>query len=113
MASIAAHMSIHFHSSASPGCPSSHPFAYLNGDYCCKTNKEKVHRPSGSKCDGSSISIDSICCAGDDHVRCPIGAKKCGVKKTGERFVAFNSFLTFFLNLEGDKVELPFAACYD
>ena len=75
----------YFHFSASLGCPLSHPFAYLNGDYCCKKNKEKVYPPEGAKCDGSSISIDSTCCVGDDYVRCPIGAKKCGVKQGGEK----------------------------
>ena len=53
-------------------CPSSHPFAYLNGNYCCKTNKEKNEPHSdGELCNGSEISIESTCCEGDQHTDCP------------------------------------------
>ena len=53
-------------------CPSSHPFVYYNGDYCCSGNKEKVNAAQGSKCDGSAISRSSMCCNGG-YKRCPGG----------------------------------------
>ena len=52
-------------------CPSSHKYAYLDGKYCCRTNKEKNDsRLDGDLCDGSEIGIDSRCCENDDHVDC-------------------------------------------
>ena len=57
-----------------PGrCPKSHPYTYLNGRYCCQSNKEKVYRPDGSRCDGSKIQKDSSCCEGDRYTRCRYG----------------------------------------
>merc|ERR1711939_551258 len=52
-------------------CPSSHPFAYYNGQYCCKYTREKHYSPQGSKCDGSVIGFGSLCCYKDGHTRCP------------------------------------------
>ena len=55
-----------------PGqCPKSHPFVYLDGLHCCRTNKEKYFSPHGVKCDGSVLQRDSLCCEGDQHVMCP------------------------------------------
>ena len=51
-------------------CPASHPYAYNNGKHCCAYNREKHYRPQGHKCDGSKISISSLCCLNDKHVRC-------------------------------------------
>ena len=56
-----------------PQCPASHPNVYYNGDYCCQTNKEKVYTPQGSKCDGSVIQKDSLCCKGNQYTACPSG----------------------------------------
>ena len=57
-------------------CPSSHKYAYLDGIYCCRTNKEKNDSArDGDLCDGSEIGIDSLCCENDDHARC--GYEKC------------------------------------
>ena len=58
-------------------CPSSHPFAYLGGSYCCKYNREKRYQPDGFFCDGSIISLDSKCCKFDVYTRCPAGEKMC------------------------------------
>ncbi|XP_063684285.1 uncharacterized protein LOC134818588 [Bolinopsis microptera] len=55
-------------------CPATHPNVYYNGEYCCKSNKEKVNTPQGTKCDGSVIQRDSLCCAGNQHTRCPSGS---------------------------------------
>ena len=52
-------------------CPSSYKYAYLDGDYCCRTNKEKIG--SGKEddlCDGSEIGIDSRCCENNDYAKC-------------------------------------------
>ena len=51
-------------------CPSSHKYAYRHGEYCCRTNKEKIASPSHDLCDGSEIGIDSTCCENDDWKRC-------------------------------------------
>ena len=57
-------------------CPSSHKYAYLNGEYCCRTNKEKIDvATDGDLCDGSEIGIDSRCCENGDYTKC--GNKKC------------------------------------
>merc|ERR1719454_320917 len=57
-------------------CPPKHPYAYYNGHYCCAHNREKHYRPQGSRCDGSVISITSLCCKDDAHVPCK--NKPCG-----------------------------------
>ena len=54
-------------------CPSNYKYAYLSGDYCCRTNKEKIG--SGDLCDGSEIGIYSRCCENNYFVKC--GYKKC------------------------------------
>ena len=59
-----------------PGCPASHPYAYLNGDYCCKTKEE---RPNGGlqseiddgTCDGVDFNLESTCCNNSDYTPCP------------------------------------------
>ena len=54
-------------------CPSTHKYAYLNGDYCCQTNREKVGGTPTDLCDGSLISIGSECCENNAHTRCSFG----------------------------------------
>ena len=52
-------------------CPSSHKYAFLNGKYCCQTNKEKKDiLKHGALCDGSRIGINSHCCENDNYQRC-------------------------------------------
>ena len=59
----------------SESCPSSHKYAYRNGEYCCRTNKEKNDSADGrgDLCDGSEIGIDSRCCENDDFAGCENG----------------------------------------
>ena len=57
-------------SAISNECPSTHPWAYYNGDYCCKNDKEKVKSSYGDTCDGSKISLTSLCCLNDEYVEC-------------------------------------------
>lgn len=54
-------------------CPESHPFAYYNGQYCCQVGFEKASftSRSGSGCNGSSITRESLCCQDDRHTECP------------------------------------------
>ena len=52
-------------------CPSSFPYAYHMGDYCCKTGKEKIDTVVGELCDGSDIGIDSKCCHDNAYTVCP------------------------------------------
>lgn len=53
-------------------CPSSHPYVYYNGQYCCNVDYEKFYPPQGDKCDGSTISRTSLCCGGGGML-CPTG----------------------------------------
>ena len=57
-------------------CTKDHPFAYLNGQYCCETNQEKVNGGSSNEvasgtCDGIGFSIESTCCKDDKYLKCP------------------------------------------
>ena len=57
-------------------CDSEYPFAYSNGDYCCKTNQELWYGGSPSEvasgsCDGKGFSIESTCCKDHDYKKCP------------------------------------------
>merc|ERR1712113_1304017 len=55
-------------------CPKSHPYAYLNGSWCCKYNREKYYsKAPGNTCDRSIISRTSTCCQGDAYTKCPHG----------------------------------------
>ena len=51
-------------------CPPSFEYAYLDGKYCCRTNKEKIGRKPSDQCDGSQITLDSRCCENDDYSKC-------------------------------------------
>ena len=51
--------------------PSSHPFAYSHGEYCCQTNKEYGNTAHGYKCDGSSIDFNSLCYENHQLLQCP------------------------------------------
>ena len=58
------------------GCPRSNPYAYLNGEYCCKTDEEN---PDGGlqdeidsgTCDGVNFNEQSTCCKDAEFVKCP------------------------------------------
>ena len=57
-------------------CASEYPFAYLNGDYCCKTNLELPYGGSiaehiSGTCDGKGFSRESTCCKDHDYEECP------------------------------------------
>ena len=52
-------------------CPSSHKFTYLQGKYCCRTNKEKNDpRKDGKFCDGGYINFESRCCENNAYIKC-------------------------------------------
>ena len=56
-------------------CPSTHPFAYYDGEYCCESRYEKNnYKKQGKVCDGGLISLTSRCCRKDQHTTCPEGA---------------------------------------
>merc|ERR1712129_632567 len=57
-------------------CTKDHPFAYLNGQYCCETNQEKVNGGTSNEvasgtCDGIGFSIESTCCKYNKYLKCP------------------------------------------
>merc|ERR1712157_164636 len=63
-----------------PSCPSDFPFAYQNGSYCCKYDKEHAdggnaeEKQSGT-CDGIEFSKNSTCCHEHDFKKCPASEK--------------------------------------
>ena len=57
-------------------CTKDHPYAYLNGQYCCETNQELVNGGNSDEvasgtCDGIGFSIESTCCYDKKYVKCP------------------------------------------
>ena len=57
--------------STGQACPSTYPYAYLGGNYCCSTEFEKLNPPEGQHCDEGRITLQSPCCRDDDSVACP------------------------------------------
>ncbi|KAL5246526.1 hypothetical protein ACHWQZ_G018675 [Mnemiopsis leidyi] len=51
-------------------CPETHPFSFLQNNWCCSDNSEKTIAEFTSYCDGGDLGDDSICCAGNT-VKCP------------------------------------------
>ena len=63
-------------STSTTTCAAEYPFAYLNGDYCCKTNQELWYGGNPAEiasgtCDGTGFSKESTCCNGHDYQKCP------------------------------------------
>ena len=57
-------------------CTKDHPYAYLNGQYCCETNQELVNggtlnEVASGTCDGIGFSIESTCCKDHHYLQCP------------------------------------------
>ena len=52
-------------------CSSAYPFAFMWGEYCCKTESEKITQSNLAECDGGHISINSVCCEEDQYEKCP------------------------------------------
>ena len=69
-------------------CPSSHPNPYYNGEYCCKNDKEKVFKPQGSKCDGSRIQYDSLCCYKNQYIK----ILECKYKMNGSKSLMITKY---------------------
>jgi len=63
-------------------CPPDHPFAYLNGAFCCKTNEERPlsnnqtpqNEIDSGTCDGVDFNRQSVCCKDEKYIRCPQGS---------------------------------------
>ena len=52
-------------------CPSTHPWPYHNGNYCCATNRENNNpQKHGKLCDGSIIELESLCCENNEYYKC-------------------------------------------
>ena len=73
-------------------CTKDHPFAYLNGQYCCKTNQELVNggtlnEVASGTCDGIGFSIESTCCKDNKYLKCPYTQCKDYAGKDFENFV--------------------------
>ena len=60
-------------------CPTDHPFAYLNGGYCCKTREERPvnlgitpqNQIDDGTCDGLDFNSQSACCRDEAYTPCP------------------------------------------
>ena len=52
-------------------CPHDYPFAFKWGKYCCGTPKEDISSIDLEGCDGSDLSMSSICCEKNNHQECP------------------------------------------
>ena len=62
-------------------CSPDYPFAYYNGDYCCKYNQEKpgggyTSQIESGVCDGIGFSRESTCCKDNAYQPC-INSKGC------------------------------------
>ena len=72
-------------------CTEDHPFAYLNGQYCCETNQELVNGGTPNEiasgaCDGIGFSIESTCCKENKFLKCPHTKCKDHAGKVYEKF---------------------------
>ena len=58
-------------------CSPAYPYAFMWGEYCCKTEWEGTSENNLDACDGSLISINSICCKDNQYDKCPnmVGCK--------------------------------------
>ena len=63
-------------------CPTDHPFAYNNGNHCCKTKEERLveigttpwwpqSEIDDGTCDGLDFNRQSSCCRDDAYTPCP------------------------------------------
>ena len=53
-------------------CPTSHPYSFLQNNWCCSTNDEssKSYLYLEDNCNGGELVDDSVCCA-EDIMECP------------------------------------------
>ena len=72
-------------------CPQSHPYAYLDGSYCCKYGEENYDARAGVGCDGGPISLTSTCCKDESYQKCP------GSKCKGNGGTIFWSLYRFYI----------------
>ncbi len=61
----------------SDSCPSSHPFAYLGGLYCCRYNRENSRPHLDANCNGEDLNKDSTCCYDDKYKKCQSSTGTC------------------------------------
>lgn len=74
-------------------CPKTHPYAYMNGGWCCQTNLD---------CEGQFLENTSLCCQHYAYKKCPV--KKC--KNNSKGFVynhIINHFWRNFVKLEENR----------
>ena len=83
-----------YYSFSATTCTKDHPFAYLNGQYCCKTDQEKVNGGTSNEvasgtCDGIGFSIESTCCKDDKYLKCP--HTQCVTRTAGKDYEKFDT----------------------
>ena len=67
-------------------CPRLYPYAFMWGENCCKTAKEddstsNLQLPFNfDGCDGSPLSLNSVCCKNNEYEKCP-GTGGCKTNK--------------------------------
>ena len=52
-------------------CPSAYPYAFMWGQYCCKTSEEEESAISFDECDAGLLSVNSVCCKNSEYQECP------------------------------------------
>ena len=51
-------------------CPDNYPYAFMWGAYCCKNAVEDNANAKFGDCDGSTISLHSVCCKNSEYQKC-------------------------------------------
>ena len=83
-------------------CPTDHPFAYLNGGYCCKTREERLvklgitpqNEIDDGTCDGLDFNRQSVCCRDEANTPCP-HASGCFDNSDGKYLIHLKKNLRF------------------
>ena len=57
-------------------CPEKYPYAFMWGEYCCKSAEEDRLYVPFDGCNGMSLSLNSVCCKHNEYQKCP-GAGGC------------------------------------
>ena len=86
-----------FQYSARRRCPDTYPFAFKWGQYCCATPFEDISSLHVEGCDGSGLSINSICCEKGNHQICPHTEGCFDSKTRGMELYSFFKFFIIFL----------------
>ena len=77
-------------------CPRHYPYPFMFGEYCCKTAKEEDLTVNFDGCNGSHLSLNSVCCKNSEYLKCP-GTGGCKTNR------GIYNCETLILNIKLDK----------